>query len=125
MPEEQSGRADEILESASAVFVSDLTVAEFHVTVSRKLKLNQLDPESELVVRDAFQEHVEDDVLRRVGLSSAHYDVAGHLAKGCPVMLRTLDALHIAVARELGATLATFDRRLAEAARALRLEVVT
>jgi len=39
-------------------------------------------------------------------------------------MLRTLDALHLAVAAGLGAPLATFDGRLAEAARAFGFEVL-
>jgi predicted nucleic acid-binding protein len=39
-------------------------------------------------------------------------------------MLRTLDALHLALAMDLKATLATFDRRLSDAARAQGLSVL-
>jgi predicted nucleic acid-binding protein len=40
------------------------------------------------------------------------------------VMLRTLDAIHLAVAAGLGAPVATFDDRLADAARDLGIEVL-
>ncbi|HTG32385.1 MAG TPA: PIN domain-containing protein [Thermoanaerobaculia bacterium] len=39
-------------------------------------------------------------------------------------MLRTLDALHLAVVAELGSSVATFDTRLAEAAQDLGFEVL-
>ena len=39
-------------------------------------------------------------------------------------MLRTLDAIHLAVAVELEATVATLDGRLSDAARALGVEVL-
>ena len=38
--------------------------------------------------------------------------------------LRTGDALHIAIARRTGATLATFDKRMGEAARSVEVAVI-
>ncbi len=61
--------------------------------------------------------------LDLVGLDDALLDAAGRLAGAD---LRSLDAIHVAAARELGEDLeclVTYDRRLASAARALGLVV--
>jgi len=41
------------------------------------------------------------------------------------LILRTPDAIHIAIAERIGATLVTFDRQMAAAARALGMAVAT
>jgi predicted nucleic acid-binding protein len=46
------------------------------------------------------------------------------MASKASVMLRTLDALHVAVAAGLGSPVATFDGRLADAVRDLGFEVL-
>jgi predicted nucleic acid-binding protein len=55
-----------------------------------------------------------------------HFQVAARFADQSGLGLRAGDALHVAVAAELGATLCTLDKRLAEAAVALgvRAEMV-
>jgi predicted nucleic acid-binding protein len=58
------------------------------------------------------------DSLDLLSVTSATYDAAGRLE---PATLRTLDALHLAAALELGddlRTLVTYDERLAAAAQA-------
>jgi predicted nucleic acid-binding protein len=62
--------------------------------------------------------------LQRLPLAGKHSEAAGKLALRSPVILRTLDAIHLAVAAELEATVATFDNRLSEAARAMGLAVI-
>lgn len=124
MPEARSAEADEILEAATDVVVSDLTVAELYVTLARRLKLGELRPEQVEVVRSTFEQHLADDVLTRETLRPLHSEMASRLALESTVILRTLDALHIAVAMELGAVLATFDQRMAGGARSLGLKVV-
>lgn len=124
MPEARSAEADEILAAASGVAVSDLTVTEFHVALARRLKLGELRPQQVEVVRKAFERHLIDDVLMRETLRPLHSELAGKLAFESAVILRALDALHIAVAMELGAVLATFDQRMADGARSLGLKVV-
>jgi predicted nucleic acid-binding protein len=75
----------------------------------------------------ALLEHVAGllDDLVIVGLELG---IAAAAATIRPAMLRTLDAIHLASAAALGADLAafvTYDRRLAEAARALGLPVAS
>ncbi len=119
-----SEQANRILESAPPIFISDLTVAEFHVGLARKVKLGELSVSQSDAARASFESHLEEGLMQRVALLSSHSEAAGRLASRSTVILRTLDALHLAVAVGLGASsLATFDGRLAEAARGLGFEV--
>ena len=68
---------------------------------------------------------MEDGLLRRVAFVGAHSEAAGELAHRSPIMLRTLDAIHLAVAVEHKATMATLDGRLADAARLVGVKVLS
>jgi len=81
--------------------------------------------------REASPESIADDIevddvaaaLAEIPLSTRVRGVAGSLE---PAALRTLDAIHLASALELGADLGallTYDRRLADAARARGVDV--
>jgi predicted nucleic acid-binding protein len=52
-------------------------------------------------------------------VTRAHFQTAGWFADQSGLGLRAGDALHVAVAAELGATICTLDKRLADAAVAL------
>ena len=124
VPEVNSERANQILESASAIMISDLTVAEFYVGLARKQKLGELSLQQAGAAGASFESHLAEGLLNRAALHSAHSEAAGQLAKSSEFMLRTLDALHLAVAIGLGLPLATFDGRLADAARGFGVEVL-
>ncbi len=124
-PEAQSERANRILESDSFILISDLTVAEFYVGLARKVKLKFLTPRQAEAAGACFETHLAEGLLNRTALHSAHTEAASHLAIRSAIMLRTLDALHLAVAMGLGLDrLATFDNRLADAARGFGLTVL-
>jgi predicted nucleic acid-binding protein len=87
-----SEQANRILESASPILISDLTVAEFHVGLARKVKLGELSVSQSEAARASFESHLEEGLLRRVALLSSHSEAAGRLASKSGVILRTLDA---------------------------------
>lgn len=124
VPEANSQQANKAVEGAEELLVSDLTVAEFLVGLARKVKLDELSADRAQEVRSAFEQHLAEGLLRRVAIAGKHSEAAGELAVRSPVILRTLDAIHLAVAVELEATMATLDNRLAGAARAIGLKVV-
>ncbi|HKH49110.1 MAG TPA: type II toxin-antitoxin system VapC family toxin [Thermoanaerobaculia bacterium] len=124
VPEVNSETANNVVKGAEELLISDLTVAEFLVGLARKVKLGTLPQELASQVRLAFEQHMAEGYLHRIPLASAHSEAAGQLAVQSPVMLRTLDALHLAVAVEHEATMATLDGRLSDAARAMGVEVL-
>jgi len=124
VPEAGSEQANSILESASSIFISDLTVAELYVGLARKVKLRELTASQSDSARSAFEAHLQEGLLQRITLLPAHSEAAGDLASRSPLLLRTLDALHLAVAAELEVTVGTFDGRLRDAGLALGFKVL-
>jgi len=124
VPEANSDQANSAVEGAQELLVSDLTVAEFLVGLARKVKLGTLSAQKAEEVRVAFEQHMTERYLQRVPLAGRHSEAAGQLSLQSPVMLRTLDALHLAIAVEHEATMATLDGRLSEAARAIGVKVL-
>jgi uncharacterized protein len=123
--EKNSVRANEFLRGGVPQFlVSDLTVAELYVGLARKVKLGSLSAASAEEAWSLFEAHLKKCLFRRIALVSSHSEAAGQLAVRSPVMLRTLDAIHLAVAIELDASLGTLDGRLSDAAQALGVEVL-
>ena len=91
---------------------SDLTRTELLRAVRRAA------PDRVVAVRTVL------DGLTLITPSTATFDAAGHLD---PMLLRSLDAVHVATALELGDDLAgmiTYDDRMADAARAHGIAVV-
>ncbi|MDX1998517.1 MAG: type II toxin-antitoxin system VapC family toxin [Thermoanaerobaculia bacterium] len=122
-PEPRSEEAERLLRESGSPMVSDLAFAEFLVALGRKQKLNEITPLQSATVRAAFEGHFARGHFQALHLQPRHFRLAGELAGRSSVILRTLDALHLALAADTGFPLATFDRRLAEAGRGLGFEV--
>ena len=105
--------------------VSDLAIAEFHVTIVRKVRTGALDGVAADKIWALFESHLADGYFSRMSVALSHATATRLLATRSPVLIRTLDALHLAMASDAGADLATFDHQLAEAARAHGLSVVS
>jgi uncharacterized protein len=122
-PEERSTEAAAIIAKASLPVVSGLAIAEFNVTIARKERLGFLPPEGVAAVFSLFDEHLRSAYLT-ISIETRHVDATRALAARSSVPLRTLDALHLVIASEVEATLATFDSRLHSAARSLGFAVL-
>jgi predicted nucleic acid-binding protein len=105
VPEVNSELANSVVKGAEDLLVSDLTVAEFLVGLARKVKLGTLSQELATQVQE-------------------HSEAAGQLASTSPLILRALVAIHLAVAVEHKATMATWDGRLSEVARAMGVKIL-
>jgi hypothetical protein len=107
-------------------WISSLTTLEMRCLLARRRRAGEISVEIEDRSFSAFEDdvanghlflHPVDDDALRAGLI-----LIGHLD---PLPLRTLDALHLALARQLAAPrLATADARMADAGAALGLEVI-
>jgi predicted nucleic acid-binding protein len=105
----------------ATLIVSDLANLEVSAVVSRdlrKARFTQDAAENALLDFDAMRANCE-----RLNHSAADFLLAQRLARDFSTKLSAADALHLASAKNAGAALATFDTRLAEAARAQGMEV--
>jgi predicted nucleic acid-binding protein len=99
--------------------ISDLVDMELKVSLAKKTHLDKsLDPFSANSILIAYDAHRRGGLFRLLPIQSQDFIAAGHLAWRSACGLRSLDALHLAVAARLGIPFATADERQAKAAKA-------
>jgi uncharacterized protein len=111
-----------ILTAGEQFLISDFAAAEVASALSRMVRMGLLDG------ADASARLAEFDAWRAatsspVDVHAADARLAYVYVRRFDLMLRAPDALHLAIARRLDATLVTLDRRLAQAAEALGVAV--
>lgn len=125
LPEPGSDECNEVLEGRDDVLVSDLTVTEIVSAAARRLHQKSLTREAVRRLQHAILGRLDAGVYHRVELTRDVHRRAEHfLLASQAAPLRAADALHLAhAASGRAASLATFDARLAAAARASGLAV--
>lgn len=117
-------QADRYLRStASPVSVSDLGAVEYASVLARRVRTGAITinhARTSFATFDAWSLRA----VRRIEVEAGDVAAADAWLRGLDPPLRTLDALHIAIAQRLDATLVTFDQRMAAGARALGTPVV-
>lgn len=121
-----SDDVEEYLQQHGPVAISDITVVEMRSLLARRRRERDLSLQLEAEVFATFQEDIRLNSLilhsipEGAGIGAANLISILH-----QIPLRTLDALHLNIARELGArVLATADRIMASGGKALGLAVV-
>ncbi|HET8655866.1 MAG TPA: type II toxin-antitoxin system VapC family toxin [Longimicrobiaceae bacterium] len=116
-PEPLSGSAEELLRATMEPAISSLTEVELCSAVARKVRMGEMEESDGRTVIGAFRAHVEAGYYRRILLRAKHYEDARDRITTFAVPLRSLDALHLAVALGERLTLVTADTGLAAAVR--------
>lgn len=101
--------------------VSRLTIVEMRCALARRRRNLQISPELEARVLDAFRLDMQDGALEVSSFLEDDLTLAYHLMdEVADLPLRTLDALHLAVARRHGIpAFSTADKKQADAAHKL------
>jgi predicted nucleic acid-binding protein len=125
LPEPGSDEFNDVLEGRDDVLVSDLAVTEIVSAVARRVHHGSLSRDTARRLQHAIVGRLDEDVYHRVELTrDVHRRAEHYLLTRHATALRAADALHLALATSARATsLATFDGRLAAAARAGGLAV--
>jgi hypothetical protein len=103
--------------------VSDFVSAEFSAVIGVRVRTKLLSESDAYLAFSNFDRWIKRSVLR-VDMTSSDIGFAGTILRQLELALRAPDAIHLAIARRVGAELATFDKRMAVAARALGIGVV-
>lgn len=105
------------------LIVSNLSAAEFSSVIARRVRTRDLSADE---ARTAFA-NVDTWCARHsrvVEVDRADFSGAIALIRRLDLPLRTPDALHISITQRLGCALVTFDKALADVARALDVELI-
>lgn len=113
--------AERAIRSLSAPAISELTLVEFTSALSRKVRDRTLSREDGIKVLAQFEAHIEGNYYVVLPVRTRDYRVAKSWLGQLRGTLRTLDALHLAVAEAASALMLTADHRLAAEAQALGL----
>jgi len=124
--EQGSDEVEKFIRDQGPVAASDLTVVEMRSLLARRRRENHFNSSLEIEIFSTFQEDIRRKTIRCHPLPFGLATAAVHLLNQfSDSSLATLDALHLALAREIGAeVLATADRAMAGAAEAMGLEVI-
>lgn len=125
VPELNSDRFETFFAAQEDFLISRLTYVELRSTLSRKRRERRLSEEQERAALNEIRTDILDGALVVQPMSDADFSRAFHLIDSLPdVPLRSLDALHLAVAQDRQAdALATADDVMRRAALALGLQV--
>lgn len=124
--EARSDDFEAYLRRLDSAAISRLTTVEFRCLLGRRRRAKEIDGRMEARLLAAFENDIRAGFLEVHPLEDSHaLRAAGILKRLRAHPLRTLDALHLAIAQDLGCRqIATADRIMAAAATALGMEVV-
>jgi predicted nucleic acid-binding protein len=123
-PEALSEKAEIFLTTQSPLSISTLTELEVFSAVSRKARGKELSRAAASRILAKFLSHLEGRFYTCFSVETQHVRLARDWIGQFNTSLKSLDALHLAVASLEGLTLATADRDLGESAKILAMDVM-
>ena len=126
VPESGSDECERIVTGAPGVFTSELGRAELTRALLAKQKNGLLDAEQSARLSALFDQHCDEGTVRLIAFDRGTVREATDLMRQVApdVLLRTLDAIHLATYLSVDAgPLFTRDKRMLEAARKLGLNL--
>ena len=114
-----TARADTFLRAnPSVLIVSDFAAAEFSSVIARHVRTKDITKNDARIVFSNFDAWTALTTQRAL-IAAADIIAAEVLLRRLDLSLRTPDALNIAIAQRMRATLVTFDKKMAASARAI------
>ena len=125
IPEVNSDAFDAYFISRAPLSISRLGLVEIRCALTRKRRNKQITSEREKAAMNEIRTDIQDGILAAYPVGDSHFAEALHLIdKLTKVPLRSLDALHLAIARSLDVhEIATADAVLRQAALVLGMNV--
>ncbi|MBF0231986.1 MAG: type II toxin-antitoxin system VapC family toxin [Desulfamplus sp.] len=123
-PELISDKVEDILIKTDRPAVSQLTEVELASAISRKIRERTLSKENGDKILSMFQTHIDQKAFTYLPIQSKHYAIAKKWISQFDTPLRTLDALHLAIAEKNKIPMLTADVKFANSAEKIGVDVV-
>jgi predicted nucleic acid-binding protein len=123
-PERLSEKAENFLTTHSPLSISNLTELEVFSALSRKVREKELNRASASRILAKFLSHLDGRFYSCFSIETQHIRLARDWIGQFNTGLKSLDAIHLAVASLEGVGLVTADRNLAGSAKILGMDVV-
>jgi len=117
-----SDQAEQFILSLETPVISTLTQLEFTSALRRKVLTKELSQTSAEEISRLFHQHSQQGSYQLIEITPKHFQIAEILIDTSEVLLHSLDALHLAVAKIEHLPIVTADVRLASAADALTIK---
>lgn len=118
-----SDRVDELLRQESDIAISDLTEVEFYSALSQKVRRRDLMLDEAQQIAGDFRSDLNSGIYRRLQVESVHYQQARNWISQFSTVLRTLDALHLAIGHTCQMKVVTGDIGLAKSGQVFGVDV--
>lgn len=123
-PEEISEKVEAFLLGLKSPSISTLTELELFSAVSRKIREGHMKKQDGDRITALFLSHINENFYNYIPIKTHHYRLARDWIGMFATPLRTLDALHLAVASTEELILVTVDKILARSAELLSVKTV-
>jgi len=123
-PEPLSEKAEACMIGHDQTTISNLTEVELCSAISRKVREGGMNKNDAGRIITKFLSHLDEGFYVRLLIESHHYRLAREWIRQFNTTLRTLDALHLAVAFSKGLTVITSDELLSKSAEILSVNVI-
>jgi predicted nucleic acid-binding protein len=123
-PERLSGKAEVFLTAHIQPAISALTELELFSAISRKVREKGMDHKDAGRVTARFVAHLDNHYYTFLPVEAHHFRLARDWIGMFKLSLRTLDALHLAIASSQGFSIVTTDKTLSKSAKGLGLDSI-
>lgn len=118
-----SNTVEQLVNSETELALSQLVEVELVSALSRRVRMGEISNEDAKIILDRFQTDLDSGFYNCIAVENAHYILAREWISRFQTPLRTLDALHLAIASLNNITLVTADQGLAASAGVLGVAV--
>ena len=123
-PEPFADKAEEFLAKIDKPNISALTEVELFSALSRKLRNKEIDSKTTRQISAKFLSHVEGKYFNCLSVTANHYSLSSNWISQFILPLKSLDAIHLAIASCEELSIVTLDHQLYQNARKLDIEVI-
>ena len=123
-PEILSQQSEELLQEQIRPCLSSLTEVEFASAVAKKIRQKELSSIDGNRILTKFLSHVKAELFQMIPVEDHHWRLASGWISLFITPLRTLDALHLAIASDRELRLVTSDKTFFQAAEKMDIDAV-